>query len=232
MHDCQKFREDWVSECGVRKETGCDECRLFCEDTSAILSALRSSNPVPDASAAYWTWFENRLRVRLAEESAAAHLRAVRYRWIAAYATAASVAIALTWGSLHIPSPADRNSLAEVVLETDHIEGLDRNVVDFLAQSELLVRDFTKIDPSHKEEIAVARERASRSLASLNKQKSAAAAFDPVRITLDEYESVLRDFKNLDSPEDIAEIQMRIRRNGLIANLKAYQPRVVPVSLR
>jgi hypothetical protein len=237
MHDCQKFREDWVSECGVTEKILCDECRLFCEDTSAILSALRSSNPVPEASAPYWAWSENRLRVRLAEESAAAHLRAARYRWIAAYATAASVAIALTWGSLHIPTPADRDSRAAVVLETDHIEGLDRNVVDFLAQSELLVRDFTKIDlsnvdPSYKEEIADARERASRSLASLSQQKSAAADFVPVRITLEEYESVLREIKNLNSPEDIADIQMRIRRNGLIANLKAYQPRVVQVSHR
>jgi len=96
----------------------------------------------------------------------------------------------------------------------------------------LLVRDFTKINPSYKEDVADARERASRSLISLSHQKRAAADFDPVRITLDEYESVLREIKNLDSPDDVADIQMRIRRNGLIANLKAYQPRVVQVSRR
>jgi len=235
MHDCQKFREEWIAGCVAGEDSGCDECRLFCEDTSAILTALRSpSNPVPDASAPYWTWSETRLRARLVEENAASARRAAHYRWIAAYATAASVAVALTFGTLHVPSPADQTdgALANVVLETDHIEGLDRGVVDFLEQSELLVRDFTKIDPSYKQDIADARDRASRSLAVLPQQKRAAADFDPVRITLDQYENVLREIKNMRSPADIADIQMRIRRNGLIANLKAYQPRVVSFSQR
>lgn len=232
MHDCQKFREEWIGGCGVPEETGCDECLLFCEDASAIVAALRSSNPVPEASAPYWDWFGTRLRARLIEESVAADLRVARYRWISAFATAASVAIALTWGSLHIPTPGKDPALAGIAVETDHIEGLDRGVVDFLGQSELLVRDFTKIDPSYKEDIADARERATRSLISLSHQKSAAAEFDPVRITLDEYENVLRDIKNMHSPQDIADIQSRIRRSGLIANLKAYQPRVVQVSQR
>lgn len=233
MHDCQKFREDWIAGCGAGEDTGCDECRLFCEDASAILTALRSMNPVPDVEAPYWSWFGARLRARLLDEDTAARARVARYRWMAAFTAVASVALVLTWGSLLIPTPAQHDSaLANVVVETDHIEGLDRGVVDFLAQSELLVRDFTKIEPSYQEDIADARERASRSLASLNQQKEAAADFAPVRITLDEYEGVLRDIKNLHTPEDIADIQMRIRRNGLIANLKAYQPRVVQVSGR
>jgi hypothetical protein len=232
MHDCQKFREEWIGGCGAGEDSGCDECRLFCEDASAIVAALRSTSPVPEASAPYWDWFGTRLRTRLVEENLAADLRAARYRWFAAFATAASVAVVLTWGSLSIPTPSKDSALAGVAVETDHIQGLDRGVVDFLAQSELLVRDFTKIDPSYKEDVADARERASRSLISLGQQKRAAADFDPVRITLDEYESVLREIKNLNSPEDIADIQMRIRRNGLIANLKAYQPRVVQASLR
>ena len=235
MHDCQKFREEWIAGCGAGKESGCDECRLFCEDVSAILTALRSpSNPVPDASSPYWTWSGTRLRARLVEETAASARRTARYRWIAAYAAAASVAVILTLGTLRLPSPIveREGALPKVVLETDHIEGLDRGVVNFLQQSELLVRDFTKIDPSYKEDIAEARKRASRSLAILPEQKRAAADFEPVRITLDQYENVLRDIKNLDSPDEITDIQMRIRRNGLIANLKAYQPRVVPVSQR
>jgi len=233
MHDCQKFREEWISGCGAGEETGCDECRLFCEDASAILAALRCSNPVPEGSAPYWEWFGTRLRARLVQDNAVADLRAARYRWLASFATAASIAVALTWGSLRIPTPNEHaGSAGAIALETDHIQGLDRGVVDFLAQSELLVRDFTKINPSYKEDVADARERASRSLISLSHQKRAAADFDPVRITLDEYESVLREIKNLDSPDDVADIQMRIRRNGLIANLKAYQPRVVQVSRR
>ena len=63
-------------------------------------------------------------------------------------------------------------------------------------------------------------------------QKKATGDFAPVQITLNEYESILREIKNLDSAEDIEDIQMRIRRNGLIANLKAYQPRVILASQR
>jgi hypothetical protein len=232
MHDCQKFREEWIGGCGAGEDSGCDECRLFCEDASAIVAALRSTSPVPEVSAPYWDWFGTRLRARLVEENLAADLRAARYRWFAAFATAASVAVVLTWGSLSIPTPSNDSAPAGVAVETDHIQGLDRGVVDFLAQSELLVRDFTKINPSYKEDVADARERASRSLNSLGQQKRAAADFAPVRITLDEYESVLREIKNLNSPEDIVDIQTRIRRNGLVANLKAYQPRVVQVSQR
>src|SRR5262245_55480487 len=180
MHDCQKFREDWIGGCGAGEDSGCDECRLFCEDASAIVAALRSTSPVPEASAPYWDWFGTRLRARLVEENLAADLRAARYRWFAAFATAASVAVVLTWGSLSIPTPNKDSALARVAVETDHIQGLDRGVVDFLAQSELLVRDFTKIDPSYKEDVADARERASRSLISLQQQKRAAADFDPV----------------------------------------------------
>ena len=55
MHDCQKFREDWIAGCSAGEDTGCDECRLFCEDASAILTALRSMNPVPDVEAPYWS---------------------------------------------------------------------------------------------------------------------------------------------------------------------------------
>jgi len=72
MHDCQKFREDWIAGCGAGEDTGCDECRLFCEDASAILTALRSMNPVPDVEAPYWSWFGTRLRARLLDEAGVA----------------------------------------------------------------------------------------------------------------------------------------------------------------
>jgi hypothetical protein len=97
---------------------------------------------------------------------------------------------------------------------------------------ELFVRDFTKIEPSYSEEVEDARSRASRSLAGIPEQRKAAGDFAPVQITLDEYESVLLDIKNLDSPNEIPEIQRRIQSVGLIASLKAYQPRVVLASMR
>jgi hypothetical protein len=142
--------------------------------------------------------------------------------------------LVLTWGSLRLPSPATIPAQADVRIEfdTDHIADLDPGVVDFLGQSELFVRDFTKIEPAYTEDISDARDRASRSLAGIALQKKAAGDFQPVRITLDEYESILREIKNVESAQDITDIQTRIRRNGLIANLKAYQPRVVRVSHR
>jgi hypothetical protein len=48
-------------------------------------------------------------------------------------------------------------------------------------------------------------------------------------MALDEYESVLREIKNVDSAEDVSDIQSRIRNSGLISSMKAYQPQVVLV---
>jgi len=233
MHDCQKFREDWVA--GACEVTACDSCRLFCKEAEAVLVALgASSRQIPEASDLYWRGFENRLRTRLAERTAAAELRTARFRWAAAFAAAASMAVALTWGTLNLPGPPHDQAGTPIRIDFDrnHIADLDPGVVDFLRQSELFVRNVSKIDPTYREDIEDARERASRSLAGIALQKEAAADFDPVRITLDEYESILREIKNMDSPQNITDIQARIRRIGLVANLKAYQPRVIHVSQR
>jgi hypothetical protein len=144
--------------------------------------------------------------------------------------------VGISWGTTQLVRSFAESMIAreagrlEVV--DDHLEGLDARVVDYMGQSELFLREFTKLEPSQSEDIEDSRTRARRDLAQLTAQRAAAGDFAPVRITLDEYESVLRDIKNLDSPEDIADIQSRIRRNGLIANFKAYQPRVVFVSQR
>jgi hypothetical protein len=119
----------------------------------------------------------------------------------------------------------------------DHIEGLDPMVVMFLEQSEMFLRSFTKIEPADIEDLADAYNRADQGLEEITEQKMLAGDFVPVRITLDEYESVLREIRNLDSAEDLSaedleDIKRRIRRNGLIANLKAYQPHAVLVSRR
>jgi hypothetical protein len=112
----------------------------------------------------------------------------------------------------------------------DHIEGLNASVVKFLDHSELFLRDFTKIEPAYVEDLEEAQERAGRDLAQVERQKARAADFEPVWITLDEYETVLREIRNLESAADLEDLQLRIRRNGLIANMKAYQPQVVLVS--
>jgi len=55
----------------------------------------------------------------------------------------------------------------------------------------------------------------------------------PVVNVMETYETVLRDIRNVDqqnADEDIPDIQKRIQKNGLIANLKSFQPRVTEVS--
>lgn len=231
MHDCQRFREDWIGG-SVGESPDCEDCRKFCEEADGVLAAL--DTPVDDAQLpeAYWASFNNRLRRKLVDETTAAASSRYWMRWVPVLASAAAVVIVVSWvGFLRnpvntkSPEPAAR-------LEDNHIEGLDPSVVRYLGQAELDLRNFSKIEPSYKDEIEDARERASRSLAAIAERKEAADDFAPVRITLDEYENVLREIKNLDSPEDLRDVQSRIRRNGLIAKIKAYQPRVVLASNR
>jgi hypothetical protein len=230
MHDCQKYREDWIEN--QSWTTDCDDCRQFCNEAQTVIAAFDATTPSVPETEEYWTRFDIRVQAKLIDENFAKRLRVTRQRWIAAFGVAASVVIAVTWGSLHVTGPIVDGAGPSVRFERDHIEGLDPRVVDFMGQSELFVRDFTKIKPAHTEEIEDARSRASRSLAGISEQRKAAGDFAPVQITLDEYESVLLDIKNLDSPNEIPEIQRRIQSVGLIASLKAYQPRVVLASMR
>ena len=82
------------------------------------------------------------------------------------------------------------------------------------------------------EDLDDSRARAKQSLMEIGEQKKLAVDFAPVRITLDEYENVLREIKNLDSREELTDLQTRILASGLIANMKAYQPQVMLISQR
>src|SRR5262245_15578223 len=230
MHDCQKFREDWTEN--QQWTTDCDDCRQFGNEAQTVIAAVYATAPSVPETEEYWTRFEIHLQAKLIDENSARHARVVRQRWVAAFSMAAAVVIAVTWGSLHVSGPIVDAAGPSIRLDRDHIEGLDPKVVEFMGQSELFVRDFSKIEPSYTEEIQDARSRASRSLAGIPEQRKAAGDFAPVQITLDEYESVLLDIKNLDSPNEIPEIQKRIQSVGLIASLKAYQPRVVLACMR
>lgn len=236
MHDCQKFREDWIAgePEGVVDFGDCQECRIFCQEAQLILQATDgANNPVPELSVYDWQRFEVRLRENLVHENEL-HRHQFYRKWSAVAAAAAAVAVVMTWGGIRvsqsIQSIADGSAQVEYV--DDHIEGLNPTVVEFLGQSELFLRDFSHIEPSYEEEIQYAQARAKQGLTEIAQQKARAADFEPVQIALDEYENVLREIKNLDSAEDLTDLQTRIRRDGLIANLKAYQPHVTLVSNR
>jgi hypothetical protein len=231
MHDCQRYREDWVA--GIaEKAADCEECRSFCAEAQAILQAADgSAQPMPELSEEYWNGLEYRLRERLIQENAS-KVR-LYWKWGSLTAAAAAAVVVVTWGGFRAVRPiVDVAESERIEYFNDHIQGLDPMVVMFLEQSEMFLRSFTKIEPSDVEDLADAYDRANQGLEEITEQKAMAGDFVPVRITLDEYESVLREIRNLDSADDLEDIKSRIRRNGLIANLKAYQPHAVLVSRR
>jgi hypothetical protein len=238
MHDCQKFREDWVA--GFANESvDCKECRRFCEEAQFILQATEAK-PVPELSEAFWDRYDDRLRDRLEDASQTYRLY---WKWSAA-AAAAAITVVITWGGMREFRPAvdeltaeaeaDANTIPQIELDDDHIKGLNPTVVSFLAQSELYLRNFTKIEPGKEDlqDLHEAQARAKHVLADIQTQRLRTADFVPVGIALDEYESVLRDINNLESPDDVAQIQAVIRNSGLIASMRAYQPQVVLVGRR
>jgi hypothetical protein len=236
MHDCQRYREDWLA--GTEEsQVDCGECRSFCEDANAILIAtVVGAPPLPDVSEEYWNGFENRLRKTLARENAARSFHAY-WKWSAVAASVAIAAVA-TWGMIrpaqHTAPQTTAQQIAAPQIEVvdDHIQGLDPIVVSYLERSELFLRNYTKIEPSDKEDLDDSRALAKQSLKEIGEQKKLAGNFAPVRITLDQYENVLREIKNLNSSQELTDVQTRIRSNGLIANMKAYQPQVILVSGR
>src|SRR5688572_25668082 len=188
MHDCQRFREDWVA--GFSKESvDCEECRSFCEEAQFILQATEAK-PIPELSESYWDRYDDRLRDRL--ESASQTYR-LYWKWSAAVA-AAAITVVITWGGMRELRPtvddltadakADASVTPQIELVDDHIKGLNPTVVSFMAQSELYLRNFTKIDQSnmYKEDLQDAQARAKQVLAEIQTQKLRAADFAPVGI--------------------------------------------------
>jgi hypothetical protein len=112
---------------------------------------------------------------------------------------------------------------------------LDPGTVDFLQQSELLLRNVVKMAPNNTQDLADVKRIAGEQLLAIDQRKDAAAHLPPVLNVMDTYETVLRDIRNVDersAPDDVPDIQNRIQRDGLIANIKAFQPRVTTVSFR
>lgn len=233
MHECQRFREDWIA--GEAGDFGdCGECRSFCEEARLILQATDGvAQPVPELSEYYWNRFDVGLRENLVHENAA-HASRVYWKWSVYAGAAAAVVAVVSWSGLRMAQPVVDyvKQTPQIEYVDDHIEGLNPSVVSFLEESELYLRNFSHIEPSDKEDLQHAQAQAKQGLAEIAQQKVRVADFEPVETTLDEYENVLREIKNLETPDELAEIQMRIRSNGLIANMNAYQPQAILVSRR
>jgi hypothetical protein len=90
-----------------------------------------------------------------------------------------------------------------------------------------------KIAAADIDDLADAKKAADQQLAQIGQRKEAAAEVLPVVNVMETYEMVLRDLRNIDeqnADEDISDIQKRIQTNGLIASMKAFQPRVTELS--
>jgi hypothetical protein len=149
-------------------------------------------------------------------------------------ATAALLLITIGLGRFPSPIMGVQQTAAPAgqAVYVEHSVPLDPVTVGFLEESELLLRNVMKMAPSDVEDLADAKKAASEQLAELDQRKEAAAEVPPVVGVMETYETILRDLRNVDirsADEDIGDIQKRIQQNGLIANMKAFQPRVTEV---
>jgi hypothetical protein len=150
-------------------------------------------------------------------------------------ATAALFLITIGLGRLPSPIVGVQQTAAPAAqpVYVEQSVPLDPVTVGFLEESELLLRNVMKMAPSDVEDLADAKKAASEQLAELDQRKEAAAEVPPVVGVMETYETILRDLRNVDirsADEDIGDIQKRIQQNGLIANMKAFQPRITEVS--
>jgi hypothetical protein len=123
MHDCQRFREDWVPGTAVGP-VDCDECRRFCDEAGPILlAAACATPPIADFPEEYWNGLDHQLREMLIQENTSRSSH-VYWKW-SVLAAAAAIAAVVAWGTIRRPQPIE----PQVKIVEDHIQGLDPMVV-------------------------------------------------------------------------------------------------------
>jgi len=238
MHNCDEFRER-ITEYIIDREDLtvdprfqhelliCPDCAEFYADSCEMMAALASVDatvPVRGFTPA----FELRQKNSLIEFERGRKARA--YGQILQWVAAAAALFLVTASLLRFPRPSVPATEATYV---EHPVPLDPVTVDFLQQSELLLRNVVKLAPSDTQDLEDVKRKASEQLLAIEQRKDAAAHLPHVRNVMDTYETVLRDIRNVDeksAADDMPDIQNRIQRNGLIANIKAFQPRVTMVN--
>jgi hypothetical protein len=232
MHNCDEFRER-ISETRLASTDElliCADCSEFYEQAQEMFRALNTLDV--DVSPSEWNRIEQRLHMRI---MAAQPQR--RFPRIPRFASAAAAAALLVISAgLYRPQQSATDPIDSEpapAFYVDHVVPLDPGTVDFLQDSELLLRNVMNIEPQDSADFEDVRKAASEQLGQLALRKEAAADAPPVVGLFDTYETILRDLRNVDRrsvDEDIGDIQQRIRQNGLIASMKAFQPVVTEVS--
>jgi hypothetical protein len=247
MHNCEEFRERMTEHIIDREELAanpefqselvlCSSCAEFYAQSREMMEALNGVDLT--IGEGQWTGIEQRLSASILNAAPKAPVP-VTYRPKLAWATpvllatAAAILLAVGVTRMRTQQPvAQTTAEPSNVVYVEHTVPLDPVTVDFLQESELLLRNVMKMAPTDAEDLADAKKVAREQLAELEQRKEAAASVQPVVDVMDVYETVLRDLRNVDdrSAEDITDLQKRIQKNGLIANMKAFQPRLTEVS--
>ena len=252
MHRCEEFRERITEHIIDREDVSarpefqnelliCSSCAEFYAESREMIEALSSVEF--SISSEQWNRIEHRLRATIINATPvaapAANRRETgpRYTLRAGMSLATAALLLVTIGLFQVSGPvAVVDGPAESAPSPVYVEQLvplDPVTVDFLEQSELLLRNVMKITPGDADDLADAKRAANQQLAEIKLRKDAAANVLPVADMMDTYETLLRDLRNVDgrtATEDIPDIQKRIQRNALIANMKAFQPAVTQVS--
>jgi len=236
MHNCEEFRELITEHIIDREDVTadrrfqhelliCSSCCAFYVESCEMLDALSTVDDVVldiDVVAG----FSPRLRqLQGTWAKARAYIRMMQWSGVAAL-------LLLSVALWKVPTPAPPAALPQ----SSYVEQpmpLDPVTVDFLQESELLLRNVMKMAPNDPEDLASAKKIANEQLIAIDQRKDAAAQLPPVVNVMDTYETVLRDIRNVDArnaADDIPDIQNRIQSNGLIATMKAFQPRSTTVS--
>jgi len=240
MHECDEFRERITDQifdpsglnAAIRREllecSGCTEFYTEAREMIDVLSSVRFE--IPESR---WDSMTDRLRVRIERERERNHRSSWKaWLWYGPVMAAAAAMLLVTLALYHIAvSPVD---LKPVAVRTESAApadpALDPVTVEYLEQSELLLRSVMKLQPASAEDVQDARRIADRQLIALDQRKHAVADLKPAVTVMNKYETILRDIRNLKqrtAPEDIVDIKNRIEKNGLIENMKSLQPKPV-----
>lgn len=246
MHQCEEFRERITEHIIDRKDLStvsdiqrelviCTSCSEFYAESKEMIEAMSSVDF--NISEDHWDAMNHRLRMRIINDQVNTNVPSKRQSWnlrtMLPAAAGIAVVLLITFGLNGLVNPvveeSRRASKLQEVVFVDRSLALDPVTVDFLEQSELLLRNVMKLAPDDVEDLADAKKLAAAQLIDLPQRKEAAAAVPPVVSVMDTYEMILRDIRKVDgqsAAEDISDIQGRIQKNALIANMKAFQPSV------
>jgi hypothetical protein len=244
MHNCEEFRERITEHIIDRQDLTndprfkpelliCPDCCEFYVESCDAMNALSSVDTHVDAyvGAGFSPAFKYRQKLYIMEFERERKARS--YRRVLQWSAAAAALLLVTVGLSRLPAPAPDSTVPAAFVEQPL--PLDPGTVDFLQQSELLLRNVVKMAPNNTQDLADVKRIAGEQLLAIDQRKDATAHLPPVLNVMDTYETVLRDIRNVDeksAPDDVPDIQNRIQRDGLIANIKAFQPRVTTVSFR